>query len=456
MKKQNLDQKATITWEDPDSLIPYQRNTKAHSTDQIGAVAKSFVDSGMVQPIVIDSERVIIVGHCRREAAIQLGMKKVPVILADWLTKTEARKLRIADNRSNEAPWSLDFLRFELGGLDAEGVDLRDVGFPKDQIGDFLETGFMPDSAFEPRTLGTEFAEGKGGGGEGEDEAPKPPKDPKTKRGELWILGNHRLLCGDSTNAEDVERLISGNKVELCFTSPPYSDMRDYGGCDLSEEKLSVFLSAPCEYFAVNLGIKRTHGEIVRYWEQYIAAAENYSLKLLSWNVWDKLECGSVGNQTAMFGIQHEWIFVFGKEPKKLNRTVFNQSRGERANYTRNRGKDGVVRGGWDGVVSEKRQMDTVVCISPQKARDGKTGDHPAPFPVGLPEAYIEAMTSDGQSVYEPFTGSGSTLIACQKTGRRCFGMEIDPAYCDVILTRWAEYASADPIREDGVPWSSL
>jgi hypothetical protein len=142
----------------PGKLTPYARNTKAHSPDQIALVAKQIYSAGFMVPIVVDKELVIITGHCRREAALSLNMETVPVIVADHLSEEEARAWRIADNRANEAPWNLDMLRFELHGLDQLGVELRDVGFPQDQIGNFLETGLLPDTAFDPRVLGTEFA----------------------------------------------------------------------------------------------------------------------------------------------------------------------------------------------------------------------------------------------------------------------------------------------------------
>lgn len=158
------DMKRAVVWMDPSELIPYERNTKAHSPGQIALVAQSIDRSSFVQPIVVDRNKIIIIGHCRREAAIALGMKQVPVVVAEDLSDVDAAQLRIADNRTNEAPWQLDTLRFELHSLDEAGVDIRGIGFPKEELGDFMETGFMPDEVFGPRTLGTEFAEGKGAG----------------------------------------------------------------------------------------------------------------------------------------------------------------------------------------------------------------------------------------------------------------------------------------------------
>jgi DNA modification methylase len=258
------------------------------------------------------------------------------------------------------------------------------------------------------------------------------------ERGDIWQLGEHRLMCGDSTDAADVARLMDGNRAVFCFTSPPYSDQRDYnGGKDLSTGKLAKFLQAPCDLFAVNLGMQRKDGEVFPYWDDYIYAAKQHGHKFLSWNIWDRGEAGSIGNQTAMFAISHEWVFIFGKK-KDLNKTIPNKSAGELANHTGNRQKDGKIKKGMDCVVSQFSQMKTVLNCSAEKARDNI--DHPARFPVKFAEHYIEACSNIDDVVLEPFCGSGSTLIACEKTGRKCFGMELDKHYCSVIIERWQQF----------------
>ncbi len=265
----------------------------------------------------------------------------------------------------------------------------------------------------------------------------------RTKLGDVYELGRHRLRCGDCTNMDDMEALFGEETAELCFTSPPYADQREYnGGKELSTEHLATFIRAAfgkAKYFAVNLGYSRKGGEVNPYWEDYLKEAKACGLRFLSWNVWDKGQAGSIGNQSAMFAITHEWIFVFGPEPKELNKTHENKWAGE-VKDSGVRQADGTVKNNGKSVVNAFSNMQTVFSHFPYKARNEDLGDHPAVFPVGLPESYIEAMTSQRDSVYEPFGGSGTTMIAAEKTGRRCFMMELDPKYCDVIVARWEKY----------------
>ena len=278
---------------------------------------------------------------------------------------------------------------------------------------------------------------------EGEDNVPATPKVPKARLGDLYELGEHRLLCGDSTKLEDVERLMGGEKAELCFTSPPYADQREYnGGKELSTEHLAKFISTAfgkVNYFAVNLGYSRKDGEVNSYWEDYIKEAKACGLKFISWNIWDKGQAGSIGNQSAMFAISHEWIFIFGANPKELNKTHENKWSGQ-VKDSSVRMASGEVKYRGKNIVASHSNMPTVFTHFPYKARNEDLGDHPAVFPVGFPEAYILAMTNARHGVYEPFGGSGTTLIACEKTKRRCFGMELDPGYCDVIVERWETF----------------
>jgi len=280
-----------------------------------------------------------------------------------------------------------------------------------------------------------------------EDAVPEAPEEPVTVEGDIWVLGDHRVMCGDSTDKEQVERLMDGKIADFCFTSPPYSDMRDYGGGDMSVEKISSFIPASadvCGFYAVNLGLQRKDGSINPYWNEYINKANESELKLTSWNIWSKKDMGgSIANMTAMFLIEHEWIFVFGGDKESVNKTRENKTAGMKNSGTV-RQKDGTTKKAKPCVSKHFSRMGTV--FECDYARGEK--DHPAAFPVELPEKYIEACSQIEGVIYEPFCGSGTTLIACEKTNRQCYGMELDPKYCDVIIQRWQDFTGKSAILE--------
>ena len=264
------------------------------------------------------------------------------------------------------------------------------------------------------------------------------------------IIGGHRLLAGDATKKEDVERLMDGQKAELLFTSPPYSDIREYGGGkDLATEHLALFINTFdkfCEYQAVNLGIKRKNHEIVEYWNDYIKVARDCGLKMMSWNVWAKQNAGSVGNQSAFIPISHEWIFVFGRNFKDINRTEERKTAIKEGKQGRTvRQADGSMKWSSFGTQEQMKEMESVYYQIAEMGAVRKY--HPATFPVGLPSAYIKAITNTGDGIADPFGGSGSTLIACEQLNRKCFMAEIDPRYTDVIITRWENLTGKKAVK---------
>ena len=407
------------------------RNRNKHSKEQITRLAEIITYQGFRNPLIISNRS----GHCvagegRYLAAKKLKLKTVPVIFQDFDSDEQEIAAGVSDNAIGL--WS----ELDLSGIN---TDIPDLG---------------PD--FNIDLLGIKNFEIDVADKEGltdPDEVPEQPKEPISVLGDLYELGPHRVMCGDSTSIDAVERLMNGEKADMGFTSPPYSDQRDYNGkIELSVEKIKTFIRAcfsQCEYLVVNLGYSRKNGEVDQYWNDYIIEAKDCGLKLLSWNVWNKKECSSIGNQTAMFGISHEWIFVFGTKTKQLNRTIDNNHTGERVNHRSNRQKDGSIKKGEDAIVGSHSQLKTVYDCTPQKARDNI--NHPARFPVEFPTGYIEAMTDINSIIYEPFSGSGSTLIACEKTNRRCYGMELDPKYIDVIISRWCKFTGQTKIKRNGV-----
>ena len=416
-----------------EALIPYINNSRKHSDEQVAQIAASIKEFGWTNPILVDGTNGIIAGHGRLLAARKLGMDKVPTIELAHLSDTQKKALIIADNKlALNSDWDNDLLMLELQGLDKTDFDLSVLGFDQDELNALL-------NPIEPTVGLTD-----------EDSVPDVPEEPKTKLGDIYILGNHRLMCGDSTSIDAVEKLVDGQKAELLFTSPPYSDMREYNGNkDLSIDNLVNFIPTYypfAEYQVINLGIQRKDNNIVSYWDDYIAKAKDCGYKFLSWNVWCKTSAGSIGNQTAFFPIAHEWIFVFGNKFKDINRTEEKKCSNRKTN-SKNRQKDGTLKESSMGLIEEFKELESWHEITPELG--SIRSEHPATFPVLLPEKYILAITNSNDIVVEPFGGSGSTLIACEKTGRIAYVMELDPKYCDVIVKRWEDFTGKQAILSE-------
>jgi DNA modification methylase len=419
-----------IEWTSVETLIPYAKNARTHSDEQVAQIAGSIKEFGFNNPVLVDKENSVIAGHGRLMAARKLGMDKVPVVKLEHLTESQRKAYVLADNRiALNSGWDTSMLSLELQDL-KDDIDLSLLGFDPDEL----------DALLNP----IEETEGL----TDEDAVPDVPDEPKTKLGDIYILGNHRLMCGDSTSIDDVDKLMNGQKAQFCFTSPPYADQREYnGGKELSTEHLATFIrtaSGFCNFFAVNLGISRKDGEINQYWDDYIIEAKNCGLKLLSWNIWNREGMGgSIGNMTAMFPIEHEWIFVFGNDVKDINRTRDNKHAGESGKSTI-RQKDGeTTPNKW--AINKKGKIGTVFTCD--FARGKK--EHPAMFPVEFPVGYIESCTNSNDVVYEPFGGAGSTMIAAEKLGRCARLMELDPKYCDVIVSRWEQFTGKKAVLSE-------
>lgn len=408
-------------------IKPYEKNAKKHDKRQIDNVAESISRFGFAQPLVVDKDDVLIIGHCRLLAAKKLKIKEVPVVRMDDLTEEQVNQLRLLDNKLNESEWDMDLLAPEVEELDWEGFDI-DWEIPE-----------IADEEGEQEIAEDEYTE----------DVPS-----MTNMGEIWQLGEHRLLIGSSTNDEDVKRLMAGDKAKILFTSPPYSDMREYnGGKDLSVDSISQFIKCYrpyTSYQCVNLGIQFRNSEINQYWNEYIDVAKSAGYKLMAWNVWDKTMCGSIGQQKTFFPTRHEWIFVFGTEYFDLNLTKpkkeasINKKRNER----KVRQPDGTTKYSSVGDTSHLyKKMESVSII--QSEQGSIRHEHPAVFPVALPSEYIQAMTKEGDVIIEPFGGSGTTLIACEELNRKCRIMELDCHYADVIIARWEKLTGKKAVRID-------
>jgi DNA modification methylase len=353
-----------------------------------------------------------------------------------------ADQARLMDNKSAESDYDVEVLVKELSKFNS--VQIIDTGFSADdlqgmimQLENSIDFGSIDDSEDDS------FDE------ENEDKLPDDEEiETRVKNGDIWRLGNHFILCGDCTIERNIKALLGDEQIELLFTSPPYSDMRNYeDGTDISISKLNKIFSVWNDYvnfFAVNLGLKFNESELVEYWQEWIKEAKKQGLKLLAWNVWDKTTGGSIASATNMFLLTHEWIFVFGESRKRLNRTIPNQLAKYEARFGKdflNGIQDNKIRlqdGSFSKINSPAythHQLHSVIQQTPELGKIRSS--HPATMPVGLPQQYIEAMTNENDIVADCFLGSGTTLIACEKTNRICYGTELSEKYCDVILKRW-------------------
>ena len=355
-------------------IIPYAANAKKHDKRQINNVAESIKQYGFVQPIVIDRDGVIVIGHCRALAAKKLGMEEVPCVCVDDLTPEQVNALRLVDNKSNESDWDYDLLADEIPGLDLSAFDF-DWGLPE-----------ITEEVIE-------------------DEAPEVDEDaePIAKLGDIWQLGRHRLMCGDSTSIADVEKLMDGTKADLVFTDPPYGNGESgkYGRGQLgvrtilNDENLNCFNDfvsiMPCDKMIYFLQWRTLAESLQKVAEK--------GLKINTVGVWDKRNAGLNGAG----GISEQWeaiVFAGDIKYKKFGGNVFNVAR------------------------EQHKRSESL---------------HPHMKPQELLKQIFD-FVDGAENVLDVFGGSGSTLIACEQLGRNCFMMELDPKYCDVIIKRWEKF----------------
>lgn len=373
-------------------IVPYANNTKKHDETQIKNVAESIKKYGWVQPIVIDNDGTIVIGHCRALAAERLGIEEVPCVVVSDLTEEEINALRIVDNKTNESPWDFDLLSAEL-----PEIDLSDFEFEFD-------------FGIEDEEEETEIVE---------DEAPEVDEDaePITKLGDIWQLGRHRLMCGDSTDKETVEFLMDGKKADMVFTDPPYGMNLD---TDYSGMKNNLDFAKSKNFTG---GKKYEQGKVDDFNPSMIDAVlsidakemflwgADYFAELLpckndgSWIVWDKRANGNDD-------IEEDY------SSDKMYGSCFELC------WSRNRHKRDIARVKWAGVFGTEQEFD-------------HKRYHPTQKPIKLAEWFLKRYSKDGHIVIDLFGGSGSTLIACEQLDRTCYMMELDPKYCDVIIKRW-------------------
>lgn len=390
-------------------LIPYAANSRTHSDEQVTQIAASIREFGFTNPILVNSENTIIAGHGRLMAAKKLGLEQVPAITLDHLSKAQQKALVIADNQlALNAGWNMDMLKAEIEGLVLEDFDLELLGFDDKFLDGLFEK--------EPTEGLTD-----------EDAVPEAPETPITVQGDVWVLGNHRLMCGDSTSINDAELLMAGTNADLVFTDPPYNVAYEGRGeknklgpiknDSMDDESFEQFCR---DVFATASAVMKPLACI------YVCHPDSQSAPKLAFEktfaeqfrksstiIWVKQSAG-MGWQD--YRAQHEPILYGWKEGSgkhfycgdRSKTTVWNIGRDAQASYV-----------------------------------------HPTQKPVSLPEEAINNSSKGQDVVLDLFGGSGSTLIACEKTSRNARLMELDPKYCDVIINRWQDFTGQQAVHAE-------
>jgi len=407
-----------------EALIPYVNNSRTHSDEQVAQIAASVREFGWTNPILVDGQNGIIAGHGRLAAARKLGLTEVPVIVLDHLSEAQKKALVIADNKlASNAGWDDEMLRLELGDLQEMGFDATIAGFTTEELDALLNV-----------TEGTD-------GLTDEDDVPEAPKEPTTRLGDVWILGKHRLMCGDSTSIDDMQKLTDNQLVDMWLTDPPYNvdmtaknemlekagkarkDKASFGIANdsMSDEKFREFLRD--SYVTADTVLKP--GAVFYIWHadsegyNFRGAAKDAGWKIRQCLIWKK-SVFAIGRQDYHW--KHEPCLYGWKE-------------------------------GAGHLWAADRKQTTILEFD----KPSRNGEHPTMKPVGLFEYQMLNNTKGGDIVLDSFGGSGTTMIAAEKNGRRSYLMELDPKYCDVIVKRWQEYTGkAATHAESGIPFDSM
>jgi DNA modification methylase len=425
-----------------DRLIPFEGNARTHSKASIDKLCKLITAFGWTSPILV-AGRKILAGHARRLAAMKLGIEIVPVIDLKHLTRAQQEAVILSDNRA-----ALD------GGWDQ--------GLLTDAFERLKEFGFdLELTAFDPSEFKFYLGDESSGGLTDPDDVP-PLAAPVSVLGDVWTLGRHRICCGDSTNPDHVAALMQGAAADLCFTSPPYAEQRDYQGGAMPWDDLmrGVFGILPVTHEAqvlVNLGMVHRDGEWMPYWDGWIGWMRAEGWRRFGWYVWDQ-GFGLPGHWQGRLAPSHEWIFHFNRVAEQPHKTK--DKRPENIGNVRAtsvlRAKDGTKGAAVKAAstMDPTKIPDSVIRVS--RNANAKDIDHPAVFPVDLATEIITAFSDPGDTVYEPFTGSGTQLIAAEKNDRTCLGMEIAPAYVDVAIRRFQAFSGTEAIHADGRTFAAI
>lgn len=371
-------------------LVPYERNAKTHSQEQVEKIANSIKEFGFLNPCLIDKDNNLIAGHGRVEACKLLGWQTVPCLPVEGLTEAQRRAYILADNRLTElGGWDMELVNAELTAL-------QDMDFDIDLTGFEIELE-------EPQEV------------QEDDFDVDAPIEPVAKLGDVWQLGKHRLMCGDSTSATDIDKLMNGLKADMVFTDPPYGvsasggrsqtkdklKMKDIANDDLRNDDLVGFLS---DFISVMQYKDGASIYICYPWatqKEFTEAIQNNGLKIKNYIIWDKKVFGLNGFKG--YRPQYEMIYFCCKNDFS-----------------------------WYGDLSQSN-----IWYISREIKRAEQGNHPTPKPIELIAKALQNSSKQDDIVLDVFGGSGSTLIACEQMNRKCYMMELDPHYVDVIINRW-------------------
>ena len=378
-------------------LIPYASNSRTHSEEQIAQIAASIKEFGFNNPILLDGDKGVIAGHGRLLAARKLEMDKVPTIELAHLSETKKKAYILADNKlALNAGWDMDLLSLEMGGLQDEGFDLSLIGFNETELADILAD--RNEGLTDP------------------DAVPDTPDDPVTREGDVWLLGKHRLMCGDSTVATSVETLLGDVEPHLMVTDPPYGVSYDANWRNEADRANGKPIGATA--------LAPVHNDDNANWSEAWALFPGDVAYV--WHAGNEAHIVAESLEACDLGIRAQ--IIWAKNNMVIGRGDYHPKH-EPCWYAVRKNRKGHYCGG--------RKQTTVWDIDkPMKSETG----HSTQKPVECMKRPIENNSSPGQAVYEPFSGSGTTIIAGEMTGRAIYAMELSPAYVDVAVNRWQDF----------------
>lgn len=455
-------------------LVPYARNARTHSDEQIARIAASIAEFGFNNPVLVDTSAGIIAGHGRVLAARKLGLDQVPVVVLDHLTETQKRAFIIADNRiSDNAGWDDEILRGELTDLKDAELDLALLGFSDDEL-----AALLAEIAPETSIPGEEETP--------EEEIPEAPVESVTRPGDIWLIGDHRLICGDCRDYGVIERLIGGARANVVITSPPYASQRAYdpasgfrpvppdeyvGWFRDVAANVATILAGDGSYF-LNIKEHADGGQRNLYVKKLtIAHVEQWGWRFVDELCWRKTDDGVPGGWGNRFKNAWEPVFHFCHQEKiKFRPKEVGHWSDDCFDYSPNNPKStsgsGLLGTGPRGAAADtgrnhdswqttRRNANNLEgrhggIARPSNVIEVKTessqGSHSAPFPRALVEFFVKAFSDAGDLIFDPFLGSGTTIAGAHVLGRKGYGCEISPAYCDVILRRIERLAEVEPV----------